>query len=530
MSAPSPSADAREIDRLCDQFEAEWRAGGRPRIEDHLGRAAPPLRPGLLRHLLALELELRVAQGERPPIAEYRKRFPDDPAAVEAAYARPAPTLPAPTRPAGERAGGATLSLTVTDGPHKGQVFTFAGHEVFLAGRSLQAHLSVPQDKRASRNHFLIETNLPDCRLTDLGSRNGTFVNGQRVPSADLRDGDEVRAGATTLRVTIRAGGTEDNTATLGPDSAVTEPPPPAAAPARASLETIYRDSAPGPFAATDPMFPRVPGYRVERELGRGGMGIVYLVVGEKDGAHAALKTIRPAAAVSHNQVQRFLREANILCQLRHPNIVAFREVGESDGLLWFAMDYVEGTDAARLLKAQGPLPVRTAVRMICQLLSALEYAHGKGFVHRDIKPANLLVADEGGKKLVKLADFGLARVYQESRMSGLTIQGDMGGTVAFMPPEQIIQFRQVKPAADQYSAAAALYNLLTGLLLFGSGAPREQTLTCALQEEPVPIGQRRADVPDELALVIHRALAKEAASRYPNVHALRAALTPFAQ
>jgi serine/threonine-protein kinase len=150
--------------------------------------------------------------------------------------------------------------------------------------------------------------------------------------------------------------------------------------------------------------------------------------------------------------------------------------------------------------------------------------------VHRDIKPANLLVADDAGKKLVKLADFGLARVYQASRMSGLTMQGDVGGTVAFMPPEQITQFRQVKPPADQYSAAATLYTMLTGKLLFDFQAGVAPSLTIVLQEEPVPVRQRRPDIPEELARAIHRALDKEAANRFADVREFRAVLKPFGQ
>jgi serine/threonine-protein kinase len=276
--------------------------------------------------------------------------------------------------------------------------------------------------------------------------------------------------------------------------------------------------------------FPRVAGYEILRVLGRGGMGIVYLARCQADRSLVALKMITPAAAVHRNQTERFLREARILRELRHPHIVTFRDVGESECRLFFAMDYIEGTDAARMLGEQGPLPVRTAVRMLCQVLAALGYAHEKGFVHRDVKPANILVAGEDGKKVVKLADFGLARVYQESRLSGLTMHGDVGGTVAFMPPEQITHFRHAKPPADQYSAAATLYTLLTGRTLFNFSDPSVPPLTRVLEEEPVPIRQRRPDLPDELAAAVHRALAKDPESRFPDVLAFRAALKPFGQ
>ncbi|HJT79269.1 MAG TPA: serine/threonine-protein kinase, partial [Gemmataceae bacterium] len=284
------------------------------------------------------------------------------------------------------------------------------------------------------------------------------------------------------------------------------------------------------PPAAAPAGLPPIAGYQILNELGRGGMGVVYLAVRDADGTRIALKTIIPTVEVKRSQVDRFLREADILRHLQHPHIVSCRDVGESCDCLYFAMDYVEGTDAAKLLKQHGPLPAPVAVRVVCQLLTALAYAHGKGYVHRDIKPANLLVALEGDKKAVKLADFGLARVYQESRMSGLTMQGDIGGTVAFMPPEQITQFRTVKPAADQYSAAATLYMLLTGKYLFDFGATKAQPLTLVLQEEPVPLRRRRPELPEGLAAAVHRALAKDPEARFPDVRSFRAALRPFAQ
>jgi eukaryotic-like serine/threonine-protein kinase len=181
-------------------------------------------------------------------------------------------------------------------------------------------------------------------------------------------------------------------------------------------------------------------------------------------------------------------------------------------------------------LRERGPLPIREAVRITCQMLSALAYAHANGFVHRDIKPANILLAEMGEKKSVKLADFGLARVYQASRLSGLTMQGEVGGTLAFMPPEQITDFRKVKPAADQYSAAAALYNLLTGQLLFDFPKTSSQQFAQILQDDPVPIRQRRADLPEELAAVIHKALAKAPEARFSDVRTFRTMLMPFAR
>jgi serine/threonine-protein kinase len=564
MSTPSPSDAARQVDGVCDRFDAEWRAGKRPRIEDYLARVGPDDRAGLLRELLAVELEYRARQGEQPRQDEYRNRFPGDTAVIEAAFAQPSTT----TASAGD---DAALMLTATDGPYKGHTFTLAGHQVFLVGRSKQCHLPIAQDRYVSRNHFLVEVNPPECHLKDLGSRTGTFINGQRVTEASLRAGDVIKAGHTTLLVSLptataaaEATARESDSVTLVPHgepesrAAATEALP-SSAPAEPAEgpDTIYSEGAPPPPVPSNPAvanspgvlameallnptptapapagIPRIPGYRIERELGRGGMGVVYLAFSEKDSCQVALKTIIPAVAVSSVELARFVREMEILGQLDHKYIVRLHKAGHEGGVLYFGMEYVEGTDAKDMLKKRGPLGVRTAVGMICQLLSALEYAHHpeRRFVHRDIKPANLLVSTRDREPVVKLADFGLARVYQASRMSGLTMKGDMGGTVPFMPPEQITQFRDVSPLADQYSAAATLYNLLTGCYLFKDGTIRAQTLTQVLQEDPVSIRQRRPEVTEELAQVIHRALEKDPQARFPDVRAFRAALTPFAR
>src|SRR5262249_34312423 len=147
-----------------------------------------------------------------------------------------------------------------------------------------------------------------------------------------------------------------------------------------------------------------------------------------------ALKTIVPAMAGNRKAVERFLREADILRRLRHPHIVSFLAIGQCGDTLYFAMDYVPGNDVGRVLKAAGPFAIARTVRLARQLLDALAYAHAGGFVPRDIKPANLLLTlDSEGREVVKLADFGLARVYQASALSGLTAFGDIGGTTAFM-------------------------------------------------------------------------------------------------
>jgi serine/threonine-protein kinase len=271
-----------------------------------------------------------------------------------------------------------------------------------------------------------------------------------------------------------------------------------------------------------------IDGHRLIRILGQGAMGVVYLALRQADASVVALKTIVPAVAGTRAQVDRFLREAEILRQLSHPNIVSFRDMGETNGRIFFAMDYVRGNDAEQVLRQQGPMKLPRAADLVCQLLRALDYAHERGFVHRDIKPSNMLIANTGGKEEVRLADFGLARVYQASNLSGLTMTGDIGGTIAFIAPEQITQYREARPPADQYAAAATLYNLLTGQYIYDLPRELPKQLALILNDDPIPIRNRRADISAPLAAIIHQGLARDPSDRHPSVKDFLAALTPF--
>src|SRR5262249_39982666 len=240
------------------------------------------------------------------------------------------------------------------------------------------------------------------------------------------------------------------------------------------------------------------------------------------------VKVIVPAVGVGRKQVERFLREARVLGSLAHSHVVRFVEAGDFDGGLFIAMELVDGPDAGKLVARQGPLRGELAVGVVCQALVGLSHAHAAGFVHRDVKPSNLLLADRDGKRVVKVADFGLARAFEASRLSGLTLTGEVGGTPAFMPPEQVTHYRQVKPAADPYAPAATLYYLLTGKYAFDFPPDTGSRLVKLLTESPVPLLERRPDIPAGLAEVVHRAMAREPADRYPDLSAFRAALVEY--
>ncbi|HYV36059.1 MAG TPA: FHA domain-containing serine/threonine-protein kinase [Gemmataceae bacterium] len=388
------------------------------------------------------------------------------------------------------------ICLTVIEGPHQGQAFPFGGHDTFVVGRSKHAHFRLPhKDKYFSRIHFLMEVNPPRCRVVDMGSRNGTYVNGKKILSADLKDGDLITAGRSVLRIAVVPEADDDTKPQVQPRGG-------------RSLTAVAKP---------------VQGYQTVMELGRGGMGVVYLANRESDNAVVALKVIVPAVAASPRELERFVQAAGVLRMLDHPSIVKCFDVGESNGRLFVAMEHVDGMDTAQIVKQKGPLPIRPAVEIMCEVLAALEFAHARRLVHRDIKPSNVLVAKAGG---VKVADFGLAKLYQASQLSGLTMTGNLGGSAGFMPPELITRYGEAKPAADQYAVAATLYYLLTGKT--AHDVPRKTHLHFAkvLHDEPVPLRQRRPEVSEALAKLVHQGLARERVERFRNVKEFRLALS----
>jgi serine/threonine-protein kinase len=254
-------------------------------------------------------------------------------------------------------------------------------------------------------------------------------------------------------------------------------------------------------------------------------MGVVYRA--RRDGRPVAIKTVLPALAPRFDSQARFQREVRILESLDHPHIVRFLEAGMAGGFVYFVMEYVDGISASHLVKQSGPLPLVRVIDLGCQLLAALAHAHDRGFVHRDVKPGNLLLSGQPGGEVLKLADFGLARAYQTSLMSGLTTPGQSGGTPAFMPPEQVREFRMARPAADQYSAAATLYYLATGQHIYEQPRSAMDLMARILQEEPIPLraGPPHPALVGALGPVLCRALRRQPEERYDDVRALRNAL-----
>ncbi|HEX3144961.1 MAG TPA: protein kinase [Pyrinomonadaceae bacterium] len=425
------------------------------------------------------------------------------------------------------------VTLRVLEGPYRGREFTFDHHDTFLIGRSENAHLYLPDDRFFSRHHCLLEIAPPRCFLRDLGSTNGTFVNGQKVAEVFLRNGDRIQGGQTVLEVEVAADTTETDlaeTPTLAGSVMVTVEcvncgrRERAEASPEEKLTFICEECREELKQRPQP----VPGYEMIKLLGRGGMGCVMLARDESNGQSVAIKTLLPEVAVADKSLKRFMREIDVAAALDHPNIVRFVKSGTHNGAVYLVTEFVEGSDAAKLADAQGGrLPFRDAIQIISQSLDALAYAHERGYIHRDIKESNILVSGATPNLTAKLTDFGLARSFTATGMSGITMAGDMAGTFAYMPPEQIRDFRNVKPTADIYAIGMTAYSLLAGdiALDLGPSGDIAGTVRAIFEGQLIPLRSRAPEIPAQIAEIIERALVRDPAHRWQTAKAMRTAL-----
>jgi serine/threonine-protein kinase len=423
-----------------------------------------------------------------------------------------------------------------------GRAFTFDQHDTFLIGRSDTAHLYLPDDRFFSRNHCILEINPPRCFLRDLGSTNGTYVNGQRVQEAYLHNGDQVQGGQTVLAVEVTVAAPPP-TASYSDQFATTLPINPTQ-PSVVIVECLNcgrHDEAEASSPDEHLSYlceecrvelkrqPQpIPGYDVVRVLGRGGMGCVMLAREQKTGRAVAIKTLLPEVAVSDQAIRRFMREIDVAAALQHPHIVSFIDRGTHKGVVYLITEFIQGADAARLADMRGGrLPYQEAMQILEQSLDALAFAHTKGYIHRDIKDQNILVTGAWPSYTAKITDFGLAKSFTQSGMSGITMAGDVAGTFAYMPPEQIRDFRDVRPASDIYAMGMTAYSLLTGALALDL-SPRanvSETVKAIFEKPIIPLLRRAPEVPPAIADIVERALAKDPAQRWATAEAMRAAL-----
>jgi pSer/pThr/pTyr-binding forkhead associated (FHA) protein/predicted Ser/Thr protein kinase len=466
--------------------------------------------------------------------------------------------VPQPTRmspvppPKPEPTGGEQLLVTI--GAAEGRRLTLG--DEFMIGRAESGEGRLGDDPELSRRHARVSRGSNgQLTIEDLGSANGTFVNGERIAGPrTLRLGDSVRVGRTTLELTSPE---QTSVAAAPPPAAEPAPPPPAAQPAPPPPEPAPpprpepvppREPAPPPAArpspppAPEPAPPPAPlrvarspaprretpppptsapadalpagtvfaGCRVEEVIGHGDMGVVYRAEELALQRQVALKLILPEHSQDARFRERFRRESQVAASIDHPNVIPILEASDENGLLFIMMRLVEGTDLRALIAAEGSVEPLRAARIVRQVGAALDSAHSRGLVHRDVKPANVLLA-RGDH--VYLSDFGLAKHPEEA--GGLTRQGSIVARAEYVAPEQLIDDR-VDALTDVYALGCLLFEALTGEPPFVGSKEGPAMLAHVNEPPPSPLA-RRPDLPPQFDEVVRRAMAKDPAERYPS-------------
>jgi hypothetical protein len=484
--------------------------------------------------------------------------------------------------------------LEVVGGNLRGKRFVFDNHDLFVFGRASDCHIQIPgDDATASRHHFILEANPPDAVVRDLGSLNGTWVNGvkhggrekgatpeqgaqRKVPEVALRHGDKIKVGETVLAVTLElpaiccqcnrviSDDQRQYCAWIGgaficvpcKEKLIASANPPqkpepvrcrkcgkdVAAEIGKGRRGDYLCEACRKKAEADPaallhdllqkggkqaaaQVPKVAGYEIGKRLGAGGFGAVYFARHKGNGAQVAIKVLFSKVAVSEDAREKFLREINLMKELRHHHIVALLDHGSAASAFYFVMELCEGGSVGDLMARNGgKLPLSQASPILMQALDGLAHAHRNGFVHRDLKPQNILLDRSAEGWTAKIADFGLAKSFQQAGFSGMTMTGHYCGTPYFMPREQVIQFKHVKPTSDIWSMGATLYNMLTSQTPHDFPRGRDP-IEIILRGGIIPIRRRDRSIPKKVAEVIDRALLNSPSDRYQDAAEMREAL-----
>jgi hypothetical protein len=466
------------------------------------------------------------------------------------------------------------VSLTVLHGSLAGTRYGFDEPMLCVIGRSPDCAFPLPQEhaRHASWFHCALNVSPPWVSIKDLGSRNGTLLNGinlgvrpfpeslERRKLADafefhVFDGDRIQVGELLFEVKIHVPYHCACCAKVIHDRATIERAPGRCLCDACRIRSVQERSRATPDSLCDSGiefdafktarlndFTRSQffdgRYRIRTVLGKGGMSLVYRVTNRQTGRDEALKILLPELVAGEHAIEQFLREADYSCRLDHPNIVRSFEYGNFQGTIYLAMEYCNGGTVNSLMRRRGGrLPVAEALRIFSSLLDALEYAHHielenvrlidgstanlTGIVHRDIKPENMFIQVEpDGSYAVKVGDFGLAKAFERAGLTGNTCTGVIMGAMGFISRAQIRNYKYAKPEVDLWALVASLYYMLT------ADYPRDFRKTGAieaiLKTMPVPIRERRPDLPESLAVLIDESLIDDAELPFSSAASLR--------
>ncbi|MFM7408917.1 MAG: protein kinase domain-containing protein [Cuspidothrix sp.] len=428
------------------------------------------------------------------------------------------------------------IILTITQGKLSGKQYTFASRTTCIVGRNDDCNLQIADavDMTISRYHCLLDINPPDIRVRDLGSLNGTFVNGKKIgqrqrelsakeavklnfPEYNLQNGDEIKLGDILFKIEVEIKLELEKKLDIIPPLQKNKPN--CLIIIKNLLELAQKN---------EPKLQALSGYKLIESLGKGGFGEVFLAQHLHTKKLVAIKIMIPAVTINTQGVEMFLKATENIKLLKHDNIVQLFDYGFAEDAFFLIMEYFPGGNVWDLMQKSGwRLPVKTAVYIAVQVLEGLIYGHSlqirpiqldneklnhaKGLVHRDLKPNNILITQTNDQLEVKIGDYGLSKAFDLAGLSGQTLTGTKTGTPAFMPRQQVLDFKHELPAIDVWATAACLYNLLTGY--FTRDFTGDPWLS-VLQNKPVPILQRNNSIPKKLAHVIDLALQEK-----PEIH-----------
>ncbi|MGE0709439.1 MAG: protein kinase [Planctomycetota bacterium] len=454
------------------------------------------------------------------------------------------------------------VALRLVRGARAGEVITLAENQMIVIGRGSEATFRI-QDPSISRRHCQLANTQRGLLVADLGSSNGTYVNGQRLSNTwvQVGVGDSLIFGQNEVRVLgfegqmppqqpMQQGGAppyqqqqHPQVAGYGQQGSFAgqQPPGPFQPQPQQGSFAGQQQGAPyggpggpgGPGGGYAPPAPPpdfdpnlIDGYQIQSKLGQGAFGSVFKALWLAQNQVVALKTIKPQLVSNPKDIQRFFREAETGSKLVHPNITRVYDAGECRGNHFLAMEFIEGTEVSKLIEQYGRLDVGYAMRVVIQIANALQHACERGIVHRDIKPENIMVTQAC---VAKLVDFGLAKSFTQAGSSGLTAPGEGMGTLAYMPPEQLDNALNADQRSDIYSLGATLYHMLSGSRPFNEKTTRSFIMKI-LNNMPPPVRQVNPAVPQELADIIERAMAKKPEDRFQQPQEMENELTALFQ
>jgi pSer/pThr/pTyr-binding forkhead associated (FHA) protein/tRNA A-37 threonylcarbamoyl transferase component Bud32 len=405
--------------------------------------------------------------------------------------------------------------LMITAGAGTGRRLPLA--DELVIGRAVGGEGQLSDDHELSRRHARLVRG-PGGRLgvEDLGSANGTFVNGERVHERRVLElGDLLRVGSTTLQLVHAGREPAPPAPAAAPAAPLPAPPPevplPASAPAPAR-----RPPAQAPAAQREdigfglPLGSSFAGCRLEEVISSGGMAVVYRAEELALQRRVAVKLILPEHSGEERFRERFRRESKVAAAIDHPNVIPIFDAGEEDGLLFITMRLVEGTDMRALITAEGRIEPLRAARIIRQVGAALDAVHAQGMLHRDVKPSNILLARDDH---AYLSDFGFAK--PAASVGGLTRQESIVARAEYVAPEQILNER-VDGRADIYALGCLLFEALTGEAPFARWTEGPQVLAHLNAPRPSPV-ELCPELPFEFNDVVRRAMATDPNERYPS-------------